>query len=233
MGGFVKLDRKYTDSDIYKMPPLYWRVFERLFSEANHNDAEIPYKPKGSNIVGKKLIKRGERLTSIRQISEWVGWYERGIWKQPNPKTIKTVLDYLIQNNMLFIYAYEGNRTETHFEILNYDTYQSKEQTKVTLRKQSLPTNKNEKNIINELTFLLIESVKTTTSVYSMIGKYKNELGEDKLRKILVDLLNRDKRFDNENNLAAYLNTCTRQNGHSRKLTDGILELTGESPGWL
>lgn len=99
------------------MPPLYLRVCERLMLEANHQDNEIPYQGK------KKLIKRGEKLTSIRKISEWVGWYERGIFKTPNPKTIKKILDWLIENKMLEIYD-EGNRRETHYKVLNYEVYQ-------------------------------------------------------------------------------------------------------------
>jgi len=132
------------------MPPLYLRVFERLIIEANHQDNEIPYK------AGKKIIKRGERLTSIRQICQWVGWYERGIFKTPNPKTVKAILDWLQQNGMIEIYGDEGNRKETHYRIVNYDIYQSDNDVKVTEKKQSgnsketekkqsMDTNKNDK----------------------------------------------------------------------------------------
>ena len=125
MKGFIKLHRDIVNSDIYQMPPLYLRVFERLLLEANHEDTYIPYREKGTNITGKKLIKRGERLTSIRHISEWVGWYERGIFKVPNPKTITTILDWLTHNNMIQIYN-QGNRRETHYNIVNYCVYQDK-----------------------------------------------------------------------------------------------------------
>jgi len=68
------------------------RVFERLIIEANNRCKKIPYGK------GTKLIKRGERLTSIRQIAEWVAWYERGILRIPNPKTISEILDWLCEN---------------------------------------------------------------------------------------------------------------------------------------
>lgn len=153
MQGWVKFHRQITDSDIYKMPPLYMRVFERLIIEANHKDVEIPYREKGSRVYGKKLIKRGERLTSIRNIGEWVAWYERGCLKIPNPKTISSVLDYLIQENMIFIYN-KGNSKETHYKVVNYDIYQDsieeESNTKVTTSKQLLDTNKNDNNVKNE-----------------------------------------------------------------------------------
>ncbi|HHW03383.1 MAG TPA: hypothetical protein GXX35_11365 [Thermoanaerobacterales bacterium] len=161
MSGWIKLHRQITESDVYQMPPLYLRVFERLIIEANHQDNEIPYKKHSQDIACKKLIKRGERLTSIRQICQWVGWYERGIFKMPNPKTIKTILDWLQQNDMIQIYNDEGNRKETHYRIVNYEIYQSDDDIKVTEKKQSgnsketekkqsLDTNKNDKNDKNE-----------------------------------------------------------------------------------
>ena len=160
MKGFIKLHRDIVNSDIYQMPPLYLRVFERLLLEANHEDAYIPYRKKGENIIGKKLIKRGERLTSIRDIAEWVGWYERRKFKVPNPKTITSILDWLIKNEMLAIVDY-GNRKETHYNIVNYSVYQGRESyesnakvtvgkqlgnTQVTVGKQLTDINKNVKN---------------------------------------------------------------------------------------
>lgn len=154
MQGYIKLHRQIIDSDIYYMPPLYLRVFERLIMEANHKDKDIPYN------ATKKLIKRGEKLTSYRQIARWVGWYERGIFKEPNVKTIKEILDWLVENNMIII---SDQKTATHYKIINYDCYQGnteetpskpyatigepiEEETKVTENKQSTDTNKNDKN---------------------------------------------------------------------------------------
>lgn len=147
--GYIKLHRQIRDSDIYVMPPLYLRTFERLIIEANHKCNRIPFKDKG--IWTDKLVKRGERITSIRDISEWVGWYERGKFKAPNPKTMKQVLDYLVQSNMIKLLGNDkGNKRYTHYHIVNYHIYQGndniKATTKVTEKKQSVPINKNEKN---------------------------------------------------------------------------------------
>lgn len=149
--GWVKLHRAIVTKDIYLKPPLYLRVFERLIIEANHICRRIPY--------GKqtKLIKRGERLTSIRQIAEWIGWYERGIFKTPNPKTVAEILNWLVENELIEIYN-KGNSQETHYNIVNYCIYQSTENgesnSKVTVNgevsKQQTDTNNNVKNYKNE-----------------------------------------------------------------------------------
>lgn len=39
------------------------------------------------------VIKLGQRLTFVRTIATAVGWYERGLWKEPNPKTIQDILE--------------------------------------------------------------------------------------------------------------------------------------------
>ncbi len=137
MAGWIKLHRKIIYSDIYAMPPLYLRVFERLLLEANHKDVEIPFKYSGEDITSKKLIKRGERQTSIRQICEWVGWYENGIWKNPNPKTIKEILDWLVANKMIEIYPRQSNKDGTHYKIVKYNDYQKQDDEEVTVKKQS------------------------------------------------------------------------------------------------
>lgn len=138
MAGWIKLHRSITDSDIYQMPPLYLRVFERLIIEANHQDNRIPFKFSGDKVTTSKLIKRGERQTSIRNISDWVGWYEYGIFKKPNTKTIKEILDWLEANNMIEIYPQNSNREGTHYKIVNYNDYQDKDEEKVTVNKQSV-----------------------------------------------------------------------------------------------
>ena len=120
LDGWIKLYREIVNKDIYVQPPLYLKVFERLVMEANRSCRCIPYNK------STKLIKRGERLTSIRQIAEWVGWYERGIFKIPNPKTIVNILDWLIKKEMIEILN-RGNSQETHYNIVNYCIYQAKD----------------------------------------------------------------------------------------------------------
>lgn len=206
LDGWVKLHRKIIDSDIYQMPPLYMRVFLRLILEANHQDAEIPYKEQGQKTIGKKLIKRGERLTSVRDICKWVAWYERGKLKEPNPKTVQEILDWLENNNMIEIYGVKGNRKETHYKIVNYDIYQDIDSDKVTEKKQqsnskttekkqSLDINKNDKNEKNiiysnnpELNTSILQFIEFRKKIKAPMTDRAIELLISKLNKLSPDI---------------------------------------------
>jgi len=147
------------------MPPLYLRVFERLLIEANHKDNEIPYKARNEKVIGKKLIKRGERLTSVRDICRWVIWYERGKEIIPNPRTIQNILDWLAENGMIEIYGVKGNRVETHYKVVNYNDYQNVDDDKVTEKQQ--------KN--NSLTTEKQQSVHTNNNDKECLKNVKND----------------------------------------------------------
>lgn len=75
------------------------------------------------------------------------------------------------------------------------------------------PQSKVKKSILIELAKSLMQDVKKESSLYSLIGKYQNLLGEVKLNSILNDCKNRGNGFTDESKLAAYLETCTRKNG--------------------
>lgn len=79
------------------------------------------------------------------------------------------------------------------------------------------PQSKVKKSILIELAKTLITDLKKETSLYSTIGKYKKELGEDRLTTILNDCQNRGNSFADENKLAAYLEACTRKNGTNQE----------------
>jgi len=152
MAGWVVLHRCIRDSIIYTMPPLYLRLFERMIMEANHEDREIPYED------GVRLIKRGQRLTSIRQIAQWVMWYEQGKERVPNPRTIMKILEWLEKNSMILIEGKkhrDGNRSETLYTVVNYGKYQSIGVDEVTANttprttpsKQQVQPNNNDKQL--------------------------------------------------------------------------------------
>jgi hypothetical protein len=154
--GFIKDYRQELESDIWIMPPLYHRVWQYLKYEVNHTENEIPMKD-GS----KFLIQKGQKLTSYRNIAKSVGWYEGLQWKEPNPKTVKTICDWLEKNNMIIQEHGKGNRQYTLISIVNWELYQSKRDggvtekkqesnTKVTEKKQLADINKNDKNVNND-----------------------------------------------------------------------------------
>ncbi len=134
------------------MPPLYHRVWQWLKYMVNHKDNEIPMRD-GS----KFLIKKGQHLTSLRDIAQGVGWYEGGKWQEPNPKTISSVLEWLVKQEMISIDRGKGNRQYTLITLLNWDLYQStnnggnsKETLDGTDSTQLLDINKNDKNEEND-----------------------------------------------------------------------------------
>jgi|GEM_PF-454571 len=143
MEGYIKDWRQELESDVWLMPPLYHRIWQWLKYTANHKDKYIPMHD-GS----KMLVKRGQKLTSIRSIAEGVGWYERGVFKKPNPKTVQDVLNWLAKNGMITIDT--SNRKYTLITIVNYNVYQAnnsdKSNSKYTVSIQSLDTNNNVNN---------------------------------------------------------------------------------------
>lgn len=148
MQGYIKDYRKELDSDIWLMPPLYHRVWQWLKYSVNHTEKKIPM------VDGSKLtVRKGQRLTSIRNVAREVGWYERGRKKEPNPKTISTVLKWLETQNMISVDRGKGNSQYTLITLINWDLYQSNDEesnSKVTVKKQSADINKNEKNEKND-----------------------------------------------------------------------------------
>lgn len=163
MKGYIKDHRQELLSDIWLMPPIYHRVWQYLKYKANHKDMEIPMSD-GS----KFLIRRGQHLTSIRNIAQGVGWYEGLTWKEPNPKTISNILEWLVEQNMITIDRGKSNRQYTLITLVNYEVYQDMDIDGVTVdgegSKQQLDINKNEKNEINN-----------NSQVYKTIISYLNE----------------------------------------------------------
>lgn len=150
MQGYIKDYRKEVESDIWMMPPLYHRVWQYLKYIVNHDDAEIPMRD-GTFFK----IKKGQKLTSVRQIAQGVGYYEGLKWKEPNPKTISKILEWLEKQEMIKVERGKGNRQYTLITLLNWETYQSKNDKgnrKETVdgegRKQSVDINNNDKERI-------------------------------------------------------------------------------------
>jgi len=152
MAGYIKDHRKELESDIWLMPPLYHRTWQWLKYNVNHEDNEIPMRD-----GARMLIKRGQRLTSIRDIAKGISWYEGKKYKEPNPKTIDAILNFMVKANMILINRGKGNREYTLVTLINYEIYNKKESqgnSKVTPdgegREQQADINNNDKNDKNE-----------------------------------------------------------------------------------
>ena len=125
--GWIKDYRKELDSDIWVMPPLYYKVWQYLKYKANHKPKEIPMAD-GT----KEVIERGQHLTSYRSLARGVAYYEGAIYREPNPKCMKKIIQWLEKNNMITVSNGRGNRQYTKITIVNYDVYQGEDYEGVT-----------------------------------------------------------------------------------------------------
>lgn len=243
MEGWISLHRKIFENEFYFSERFdKTHAWVDLLLLANH-------KPQTIFIRGNE-VKIGEGELCYSQITLARRWK----W---NPKSVRKFLTLLVNRKMI---TFRGGRLTTIVAILNWKKYQKNGEQKSVINGEqncfdfalfskenegifkadgeqkpqkmanSVPTDNNVNKVIIELAFPLIEKVIQTSSVYSIISKFKNRLGETKLMKILRDLSSKEKRFANENKLAAYLESCTKNNGH---IGDALPELTLSEPGYL
>lgn len=156
-GGYILLSRKIIESEIWRKPPLYLKVWIWLLERAQHKEY--------------KQLKRGQLFVSISDIRTGVAWYVGCRKETPTKDQIFQILEWMRN-------PYESNlkatmkapmiatTKATHgmvIEILNYEHYQNpknyesnnesnNEQTAKAIRKQRQPNNinKNDKNVKNE-----------------------------------------------------------------------------------
>lgn len=170
MQGYIKDYRKEIDSDVWLMPPLYHRIWQWLKYNVNHDDATIPMRD-GSTLQ----IKRGQRLTSIRDLAKSVGWYEGVKWKEPNPKTVSVILEWMESKSMITIDRGHGNRQYTLLTLINWDIYNPKPNqgnSSETVSKHLVDINNNDLNDFNDLN----TSYSTTTDDFEVIRVRFREL---------------------------------------------------------
>lgn len=79
--GYILLSRKLIESEIWKKPPLYLKVWVWLLSKANFKDY--------------KNLKRGQLITSVNEIREACSHYSGYRKETPSAKQIRTVLEWL------------------------------------------------------------------------------------------------------------------------------------------
>jgi hypothetical protein len=139
----------------------------------------------------------------MRQIADWVAWYERGILKSPNTKTISNILGWLIDNNMIEIYN-KGNTQETHYNIVNYCNYQARDESKVTVNGavsiQQVDTNKNVKNLKNVnkgiIKDIYAEFVSLTKEEYQkLIDLFGEDNAKDKVESLSLYKSSKGKKY--------------------------------------
>jgi hypothetical protein len=146
MQGYIKDHRKELNSDIWLMPPLYHRVWQYLKYMVNHHDQRIPMKD-GTMFK----VEKGQHLTSVRKLAKSVGYYEGLSWKEPNPKTIRTILEWLKKQEMITVNNGRGNGQYTLITLPQWEKYQEKDNEgnrTETARDQYADTNKNDQECL-------------------------------------------------------------------------------------
>lgn len=205
MHGYIKDYRKELDSAIWMMPPLYHRIWQYLKYKVNHQENKIPMKD-GTFLT----IKPGQHLTSVREIAKNVGWYEGVKWKEPNPKTVSTILDWLEKQSMIKIDRGKGNRQYTLITLINWDLYQLNDGEGNT---SETPEHDKKHHQGNSL-----ETPKNQS--YQVLDNEKTNEGNSKVtdREHLADINNNDKECIKNDIYAAAYNTHTRGSEES----DGV-----------
>ena len=107
--GWVKLHRSIQNNWIWSADKSFDKAhaFTDIILSCNHADSKIAFDGKPM------VIKRGEWLTSLLQLSERWGW---------STKKVSNFLNILEQDQMI---SQERNTKRTLIKVLNYDTYQS------------------------------------------------------------------------------------------------------------
>ena len=197
--GWLKIHRKILDNFLWEDRPFSrGQAWIDLILIANHEDKTTIF---NGNVVE---IKRGQKMTSLRKLSDRWGW---SITKT------KKFLEVLQSEKML---TYKSNSKNTVYTIVNFNNYQEKQEyknnTKITQKenrnkteKNQKETNKNDKNdkndknIFNNLsndklfvpliekwnelpdTISKISTLKKDTQRYKMLSQRINEYGADKV----------------------------------------------------
>lgn len=143
--GWIKLYRQIQDCLLWDSdePFDYRSAWIDLLLLANHDDKKIMFNGNPMN------VKRGQKITSVRKLSERWGW---------STKKTTSFLNLLESENMV---TKESDNKKTLLTIVNYEFYQDcgnaeetqkkrTGDTEETQKKRRLPTNKNEKNEKNE-----------------------------------------------------------------------------------
>nr|DAL53417.1 MAG TPA_asm: replisome organizer [Caudoviricetes sp.] len=132
--GWICIHRKIQDNIIWNDKPFNrGAAWIDLLMLANHEDKKIIFN--GSVIE----VKRGEKITSLRKLSERWGW---SITK------VKKFLNLLSDEKMI---NYKSDSKKTVYNIVNYEVYQDNENTKsnteITLKENRNKTEIKQKEI--------------------------------------------------------------------------------------
>lgn len=173
----------------------------------------------------KTKFKFNDEIVSLQPGQFVTGRFEGAKDCRMKPSTFRNQISKLIAGGNL---DSKSDNRKSILTIVNWDYYQSDTEKEDSTLVENRTHTRRKKEIIDLAKKLIIE-VKKEKSLYSIIGMFALEFGEDKLKKILDDCTNRGNTFIDENKLAAYLAVCKRGNG---QITDKLKELSANEPGY-
>ncbi|CAI3662093.1 MULTISPECIES: DnaA N-terminal domain-containing protein [Clostridium] len=129
MAGWQKIYRDIQEHWLWEDKPFSrGQAWIDLILLVNHEDNKA--------LIDGELVevKRGSKITSLRKLAEQWGW---------STTKVKKFLEQLKKDNMI---AFESDNKKTLVTIENYDVYQGKESTEITVKKQLDNTEVTQKN---------------------------------------------------------------------------------------
>lgn len=121
--GYVKIYRNICDNFVWKEKPFSrGQAWIDLLLMVNHADKKFLFM---GNLI---TVKRGSKITSLRQLSERWGW---------SKDKVAHFLDVLESDGMI---SQNRDSKKTLINVINYDFFQSRDGQKKTLKRQSADT---------------------------------------------------------------------------------------------
>lgn len=163
--GWISIHRKIQDNLIWNDKPFNrGAAWIDLLLLANHEDRQVLF---NGNAI---QVKRGEKITSLRQLSERWGW---SITK------VKKFLNLLNEEKMI---SYKSDSKKTVYSIVNYEVYQDNENTKsnteITLKENRNKAEINQKEIKKKQT-IMNNNINNLNNVNNNSGVDQSELNLD------------------------------------------------------
>lgn len=192
--GWIKLHRKIKECDLLwnDKPFSRGQAWIDLLLIANHEDKEIMFD--GSVYV----IKRGQKLTSIRKLSEQWGW--------SRTKTTK-FLNELEKAQMLTV---KSDTKKTVVTIVNYDSYQDldfqkkppKSHREATEKPQK-DTNKNNKEYKRNIRGFLNSENETLIAAFNDFVDMRNKIKKPMTERAITNMAAKLKRMSSDEYIQA------------------------------
>lgn len=170
--GWISIHRKIQDNLIWEDKPFSrGQAWIDLLLLANHEDRQVLF---NGNAI---QVKRGEKITSLRQLSERWGW---------SVTKVKKFLNLLSDEKMI---SYKSDSKKTVYSIVNYEVYQDNENTKsnteITLKENRNKTEINQKEIKKKQT-IMNNNINNVNNVNNNgVGQSELNLDDPKLAELI------------------------------------------------